>query len=195
MLYTENNMRIVGHNIGAHIKGTNAWPSLGELTERIKKSSGSNEMGKLEFGAVAVDPANPRNFPYADDPQLAWLTSVDSYEQAPAEKIRRFMQPAAVDSGLYIRFNDRVEHLRLHKIRAPKVEKPAEPVKSKAQTMLDYFHARVEAIGPDYRPAIRNIKNRLRNEIQTRVRERNSLEEIGQFVDREIQDFTNGSIR
>src|SRR5258706_7634599 len=50
--------------------------------------------------------------PHFDDPQLMFLDSIESAQEMSKEKIKRFMQPTAVDSGLFARFNTRAKWLQ-----------------------------------------------------------------------------------
>ena len=99
------------------------------------------------------------DFPHFDDQQLKWLDSLDAINEASSEKIKRFMQPTAIDSGLYQRFNDRVGWLKENNVRRPKVDAvqeaakpltPKEQAAAKVKAEIDAIKTEIDAATKGY---------------------------------------------
>src|SRR5260221_2446807 len=114
-------------NIGVNVNGEN------ELA--VRSLAHFDVDGKIDVHDLAdviktIRTDNPKfrdDYPHFDDKQLRWLDSIDAYTEASSDVIRRYMQPAAIDSGLKKRFDERVTFLRNNNIRRPKVEATTEP--------------------------------------------------------------------
>jgi hypothetical protein len=161
----------------------------------------------IDKGLIPLDQGKKTQdeMPHKDDPQLRWLDSVDAYKEASSDKIRKFLQPAA--SGemtrdaskktLKERFDERVTFLQQRNVRRAETRstQPTPRVESKGQQMHREILKSIDNLGPDHRNLILKTKERMRRQVSEMIQNKKSLEEITRFINSEIKDFQNGSIR
>jgi hypothetical protein len=104
-------------------------------------------------------PTLSAEYPHADDPQLKWLDSIEAINEAKADVIKRYMQPVAVDSGLFQRFNERVGFMKSKNVHRPKVEAvqeaakpltPKEQAAAKVKTEIDAVKSEIDTATKGY---------------------------------------------
>lgn len=114
-------------------------------------------LGHLELNVVipkAEDPAD--HLPHPNEPKLRNLRTIEDFRELSAEQTRVFTQPAAFDTGLNTKFNQRYAYVVQNKIHRTKAEEapataiPAKPSKPNRVYMLTPQEAAIVKEHNDY---------------------------------------------
>jgi hypothetical protein len=161
----------------------------------------------VEAVTAIVDafPTSTNSMPHATDKQLDWLLSIEDYVEADREKIRRYLQPAALGEmtrdasgrSLKERFDDRVQWLQANKVRRAKEQVTAAPTKpltereklvAKANADVAAIRAEIDSIPNGYRAFVVKQKERLHRILNEMLAERKTIGEIKIVMERELRE-------
>ena len=137
------------------------------------------------------------DYPYPDEKNLEWLDSLEAIAEASKEMIRRFMQPAAIDNGLYKKFNTRVAFLQAEQIHRPKEQPKEEPKnltpqeKVKAELDARYVHVKstINSIGPSWNTRATRAREKLNGLYDDMVRKGDNIAKIEKTIAAEIRNL------
>jgi hypothetical protein len=212
LLLTEHNLRHIAAKIYEFASGVGRMPSAKEVSTIVKHLGDMNAGGKLQYHAVAlvapqpVDPAT--NLPHQDIAELRNIRTVEDISRLRPEDFQKFrnLRPA---SPQYKEFNERIQYIKQHNLRAPKVIEPmplspaVAAYKSKieeAKSLVNNLKAgdigstTSAAHGGRFSQLI-DVQKRLHRQIDALIRQRTPAENILLHVQTAIVDLGSRSIR
>lgn len=135
LLNTEHNANVLAEAMWNFSRSSGYVPSVRELKILVQHLGDMDSGGKLQYHHSAPVPPPPPvptpidEIPFPEEKSLAWMRAREDLAEAPKDKIKEFLQPAALSeynhlgqkiTSLNAKFNARADWLKRNNVRRPK---------------------------------------------------------------------------